>query len=166
MRQFGDGVGRGRSDDQQIGFLPQLHVRHMRIVPPQIGVRQRRSSGYGGNITGPTNFVADSVRITSTSAPACVNLLARSAILYAAIPPQTPSTVFLFWKRGIDSMWIDSCGVIPSEARNLYDCQRKMLLMTEISRDCAPRNDTANRYLDNLGALIIVCRMCPSAFSG
>ena len=31
-------------------------------------------------------------------------------------------------------MWIDSCGVIPSEARNLYDCQRKMLLMTEISR--------------------------------
>ena len=43
------------------------------------------------NVSGATNRAAASVRITSTSAPACTSLLHRSAALYAAIPPVTPS---------------------------------------------------------------------------
>ena len=48
VSEFGDRVRRRRSDDQQIGFLAQLHVRHMLIVPPQIVVGQRRSPGHRG----------------------------------------------------------------------------------------------------------------------
>ncbi len=48
VREFRNRVRRRRGDDQQIGFLAQLHVRHMLIVPPQIGIGQRRSSRHGG----------------------------------------------------------------------------------------------------------------------
>src|SRR5574342_971261 len=50
------------------------------------------------------NFVAALVRITSTSAPACVSWEARSAALYAAIEPVTPSRMRLLWRREMGSM--------------------------------------------------------------
>src|SRR5918992_138452 len=44
------------------------------------------------NVSGPMNRVAASVRTTDTSAPAALSKRATSAALYAAIPPETPST--------------------------------------------------------------------------
>ena len=48
------------------------------------------------NVIGVINFVAFSVIITFTFAFCFFNILARVAILYAAIPPVTPSNIFLF----------------------------------------------------------------------
>jgi hypothetical protein len=46
-------------------------------------------------VSGDTNFVADGVIITRTSAPALINNLTRLHILYAAIPPDIPTNIFL-----------------------------------------------------------------------
>ena len=47
------------------------------------------------NVVGPTNSDAPDVITTSTCAPLCTNLLARSAALNAAMLPVTPNTTFL-----------------------------------------------------------------------
>src|SRR5579872_6922330 len=47
-------------------------------------------------VSGRTKSSACFVKITSTSAPACCNLLTRSTALYDAIPPQIPTTIRLF----------------------------------------------------------------------
>ena len=50
------------------------------------------------NVTGVIKFVAFSVMITWTSAPFFTRLLARVAVLYAAMPPVTPSKTCLSFK--------------------------------------------------------------------
>ena len=49
-------------------------------------------------VRGVTNRVAEYVMSTSTAAPPCVSLLARSAALYAAMLPLTPRRMRLPWK--------------------------------------------------------------------
>ncbi len=66
--------------------------------PPPCGVHISTRAARplrAAKVSGPTNRAAASVRTTSTSAPACTNLLHRSAALYAAMPPVTPRITFL-----------------------------------------------------------------------
>ena len=48
----------------------------------------------GANVRGPTNHCAFCVIIILTFAPAFTRSRKSSTLLYAAIPPQTPSTIF------------------------------------------------------------------------
>ena len=48
------------------------------------------------NVIGVTNLAACSVIMQCTSAPRCLSWLTSPAALYAAIPPQTPTTICLF----------------------------------------------------------------------
>ena len=52
------------------------------------------------NVMGVTSFAAFFVIMQCTSAPCCLSWLTRPAALYAAMPPQIPTTICLFSNMG------------------------------------------------------------------
>lgn len=57
------------------------------------------------NVRGVTNFTADSLIITFTIAPACVNLLVNAAALKTAMPPVTHKSIFSLLAYGSSSFF-------------------------------------------------------------
>jgi len=99
--EFGDRIRRARGDDEQVGLMRQADMQNMRFIPPQVFFRI--STPPGDRLKGERRdeFLRRGVRITSTCTPACVSLDARSAALYAAMEPVTPSRILLLERMDI-----------------------------------------------------------------
>ena len=80
-------VGRAVITDPDRVATVSSQIADFRIPP---GYEQM----FASNVAGVMSLHADSVMIVRTTAPEAVSLLARSAALYAAIPPLTPSRIF------------------------------------------------------------------------
>ncbi len=70
-------------------------------------LEQTISPDNTSKVSGPTNAPAFSVMITLTFAPCFLRSLKSSTLLYAAIPPHTPSTMFLFFITVVISLDLD-----------------------------------------------------------